>query len=230
MKKHEQFFATALQVSAIFILFIFGYPGCTSNENSKPAAPETNLIVPVTPGATTAEVDLKNNMYKLWEAHAAKTRNMILCIVDELPGKEQALKSLRQNQVDIGDAIKPFYGEEGGKTLTSLLEQHTALAAEVATAAKAGDDTRREEANTRWNVNAKIIAAYFSNANPYWSTADMQEMMNTHLNLTNDVVQQRVKKNYEADLIAYEKVQVEVVKMSDILAEGIVKQYPEKFK
>jgi hypothetical protein len=55
-------------------------------------------------------------------------------------------------------------------------------------------------------------------------------MMHKQLELTNDQMQQRIKKNYEADVIAFQKVHDEVLKMSFMLSDGIIKQFPEKFK
>lgn len=45
----------------------------------------------------------------------------MLNIMDDLPGTGQAVARLLQNQGDIGDAVKPFYAEAGGKELTRLL-------------------------------------------------------------------------------------------------------------
>src|SRR5688572_27231910 len=67
---------------------------------------------------------LKADMRKLWEDHVVWTRNVILCITDGLPGADQAVKRLLQNQTDIGNAIKPYYGEEAGNKLTELLTPH----------------------------------------------------------------------------------------------------------
>src|SRR6478736_160815 len=60
-------------------------------------------------------VILKTNMRHLWEDHITWTRNVIFCLVGDLPGADQAVKRLLQNQIDIGNAIKPYYGEEAGK-------------------------------------------------------------------------------------------------------------------
>ena|SRR5258705_6949996 len=182
-----------------------------------------------TSGVSEATVELKTAMRKLWEDHITWTRNVILCIVDDLPGTDQAVKRLLQNQVDIGNAIKPYYGEDAGKKLTDLLTPHITIAAEVVKAAKAGNTAALDDANKRWQANADQISAFLSNANPAWDLDHMKMMMNDHLKLTTDEAVQRIKKNYDADITAYDKVHEEILKMSDVLAEGVVKQFPEKF-
>lgn len=173
---------------------------------------------------------LKTNMRKLWEDHIIWTRNVILCLVDELPGTPQALKRLLQNQVDIGNAIKPYYGEDAGKKLTELLYAHINIAAEVVKAAKAGNAPALDEADKRWHLNADEISVFLSKANPNWVLADMKIMMDDHLKLTTDEAVQRIKKDYDGDVIAYDKVHSEILKMSDMLADGIAKQFPKKQK
>lgn len=174
--------------------------------------------------------ELRTNMRKLWEDHVTWTRNVILCLVDGLPGTDQAVKRLLQNQVDIGNAIKPYYGEEAGEKLTGLLTPHITISAEVVNAAKAGNTAALDEANKKWSANADEISEFLSKANPNWPLSEMKKMMDDHLRLTTDEAVQRIKKNYDADVIAYDKVHAEILKMSDMLAAGIVKQFPSKFK
>jgi hypothetical protein len=64
--------------------------------------------------SSEAANELRTNMRKLWEDHVTWTRNVICCLVDGLPGADQAVKRLLQNQDDIGNAIKPVYGEMAG--------------------------------------------------------------------------------------------------------------------
>src|SRR5688572_26443352 len=52
--------------------------------------------------------ELRTNMRKLWEDHVTWTRNVIFCVIDDLPGAEQATARLLKNQDDIGNAIKPI--------------------------------------------------------------------------------------------------------------------------
>ncbi len=228
MKQFRRFgFATALicvtsLLIAAFIVF-FSNSGCSSNEKPKENVPDKTSVVSEPAG------ELRTNMRKLWEDHVVWTRNVILCLVDDLPGSDQAVKRLLQNQVDIGNAIKPYYGEDAGKKLTGLLTPHITISAEVVKAAKAGNTTALDEANKRWYANADEISEFLSNANPEWELAHMKMMMNDHLKLTTDEAVQRIKKDYDADAAAYDKVHDEILKMSDMLADGIVKQFPEKF-
>ena len=196
---------------------------------SSPSFSQMKMENKKTTSATSAAT-LKTNMRQLWEEHVTWTRNVILCIVDELPGTDQAVKRLLQNQVDIGNAIKPYYGEEAGKKLTALLTPHITISAEVVKAAKAGNTAALDEANKRWYANADEISEFLNKANPNWKLTEMKMMMNDHLKLTTDEAVQRIKKDYDADVIAYDKVHLEILQMSDMLADGIVKQFPEKFK
>jgi hypothetical protein len=172
---------------------------------------------------------LRMAMHKLWEDHIVWTRNVILNIMDELPGTDQAVNRLLQNQDDIGNAVKPFYGEAGGKELTRLLREHITIAADLLKAAKAGNNSAFDVANKKWFANADEISGFLSKANPNWKLNDMKKMMNDHLTLTTEEAVARLKKDYVADVKAYDKVHDEILMMADMLTDGIIKQFPGKF-
>ncbi|HYJ37279.1 MAG TPA: hypothetical protein VEV87_01635 [Chitinophagaceae bacterium] len=173
---------------------------------------------------------LRSGMHKLWEDHVVWTRNVILNIIDDLPGTDQAVARLLRNQDDIGNAIKPIYGEAAGKELTRLLKEHIVVAADLLKAAKGGNKTSFDEINKKWFVNADEISSFLSKANPNWKLEDMKKMMHDHLTLTTEEAVARLKKDYDADVKAYDKVHDEILAMADMLTDGILKQFPEKFK
>ena len=172
---------------------------------------------------------LRMAMHKLWEDHIVWTRNVILNIMDDLPGTEQAVNRLLSNQDDIGNAVKPFYGEAGGKELTRLLREHITTAADLLKAAKAGDNSAFDAANKKWSANADEISDFLSKANPNWKLNDMKKMMHDHLTFTTDEAVARLKKDYAADVKAYDKVHNEILMMADMLTDGLIKQFPGKF-
>jgi hypothetical protein len=179
---------------------------------------------------TSKSEQLRMAMHKLWEDHIVWTRNVILNIMDDLPGTDQAVARLLQNQDDIGNAVKPFYGEAGGKELTRLLWEHITVAADLLKAAKAGNNSVFEATNKKWFVNADEISGFLSKANPNWKMEDMKKMMHDHLTLTTEEAVARLKKDYAADIKAYDKVHDEILLMADMLTDGIIKQFPAKFK
>jgi hypothetical protein len=178
---------------------------------------------------TSKSEQLRMAMHKLWEDHIVWTRNVILNIIDGLPGTEQAVNRLLSNQDDIGNAVKPFYGDAGGKELTRLLREHITIAADLLKAAKAGNNPDVTVANKKWFVNADEMSDFLSKANPNWKLDDMKKMMHDHLTLTTDEVMARLKKDYAADVKAYDKVHDEILMMADMLTDGIIKQFPGKF-
>ena len=59
-----------------------------------------------------------DGMRKLWEDHVTWTRLVIVDVAFGTPDTQATLERLLQNQVDIGNAIKPFYGDAAGSQLT----------------------------------------------------------------------------------------------------------------
>jgi hypothetical protein len=171
----------------------------------------------------------KQDMRKLWTDHAVWTRDYIVAAVADAPDAQSALNRLMRNQDDIGNAVAKYYGDSAGKQLTTLLKDHIAIAGDLIKAAKAGDKTGQQQADMKWHQNATQIADFLSKANPNWPRATLVDLMNKHLSTTTDEVVARLGKKWDDDVRAFDAVYDHILHMSDALAEGIVKQFPEKF-
>jgi hypothetical protein len=172
----------------------------------------------------------QDDMRKLWEDHIVYTRNFIIDAAAGLPEQQATTERLLRNQDDIGNAIKPYYGEENGAKLTALLKEHITTAAELVTAAKANDTAKVDDAKKRWFDNADAIASFLSGANPKsWPEADMKSMMHDHLNLTNDEAAAQLKSDWKGSIDAYDKIHEQILRMADMLSSGIVAQFPKQF-
>jgi hypothetical protein len=192
--------------------------GC---DNDNPVAPTANK---------TSAVTLRNDMRKLWEDHVTWTRLYIVSVAGNLPDKDPTAQRLLRNQTDIGNAIMPFYGDAAGDKLTALLKDHILIAAELLDAAKAGATGKVNDAQTRWYVNADDIAVFLNSANSKnWPLDHMKLMMKMHLDLTLEEAVAQLQGNYAASVAAYDKVHQEILEMADMLSEGIINQFPEKF-
>jgi hypothetical protein len=191
-------------------------------------------IIPVTTVQARDKMDRQafhDAMRKLWEDHITWTRLVIIGVFEESPGLDSSVQRLLQNQVDIGDAIKPFYGDEAGDQLTALLTDHILIAAEILQAAKSSDTAALEDAVERWYTNADDIAVFLNAANPsQWPLEEMKAMMREHLDLTLEEAVAYLEGDYEASIAAYDEVHLQALEMADMLSMGIIKQFPNKFQ
>jgi hypothetical protein len=183
------------------------------------------------PALTNKAVALREDMRKLWEDHITWTRLAIISLEGGTPDTAATVARLLKNQVDIGNAIKPFYGKAAGNKLTQLLREHILVAADVIAAAKAGDSAKLADAQARWLTNADQIAALFHRANPhYWPLAVMRTEMHMHLKLTTEEAVAHLQGRWNADVAAYDKVHHHILHMSDLLSDGMIKQFPKRFR
>jgi len=179
---------------------------------------------------TKSAIDLRMDMRKLWEDHITYTRNYIISALADLEDKDKIAGRLLRNQDDIGDAIKPVYGDAAGNKLASLLRDHILVATEVVKAAKTGNNEELNTANKKWHANADEIATFLSGANSNWPKQTLTDMLYKHLEYTTTEVVSRLKKNWSADIDAYDKGHVHMLMFADALTDGILKQHPDKFK
>ena len=169
-------------------------------------------------------------MRRLWEDHITWTRLAIISLTTDSPDTEATVGRLLENQTDIGDAVKPFYGEAAGNELTRQLRLHILIAADVVAAARAGDQAELADAQARWLSNADDIAAVLNSVNPkHWALATMKAEMHKHLDLTTQEAVARLQGNWSADVAAYDQIHEHILHMSDLLSSGLVKQFPNRF-
>lgn len=179
---------------------------------------------------TASELAFHDAMRKLWEDHITWTRLYIVSAAEGLADQDATAGRLLQNQEDIGDAIKPYYGDAAGDQLTVLLREHILIAVQLIEAAKTGDEVAFQDAHTRWYANANDIAAFLHTANPNnWPLEEMQGMMQAHLDRTLEEASARLNGDYAADIAAYDKVHEDILEMADMLSMGIIHQFPKAF-
>jgi hypothetical protein len=182
------------------------------------------------PGLTPKAVAFHDEMRRLWEDHVTWTRLAIISLTGDTPDTEASVGRLLQNQTDIGDSIKPFYGEAAGQELTRLLRDHILIAADLIAAARAGDETAVADAQARWTANADEIAAFLAAANPRsWDLGEMKTMLHEHLRLTANEAIARIQGDWAADVAAYDQIHLQALGMADMLSNGIIKQFPSRF-
>lgn len=184
---------------------------------------------PTSTKISKAEIDLMNNMRMLWEQHGVWTRSAITSILLNLPDVDLVTKRLLRNPKDFQIALQQFYGNENASKFGDLLKDHLVIASEIVKAAKNGDENAVRNAEKRWYENADEIAVLFSSINPYWSKEEWQRMLYRHLQLVKAEALDILNKNYEQGIVTYDEIEKQALEMADMMTQGIVKQFPNKF-
>jgi hypothetical protein len=180
---------------------------------------------------TPKQVALRDDMRRLWEDHITWTRLAIISLTTGSPDTEATVGRLLRNQTDIGNAVKPFYGNAAGNALTKELRRHILIAADVIAAAKAGDTAKLADAQARWAKNGDAIAALLHSVNPrHWKLAVLKAELKKHLKLTTEEVVARLEGDWTADVVAYEKIHDHALHLSDVLSDGLISQFPKRFR
>jgi hypothetical protein len=172
---------------------------------------------------------LKEDMRTLWNDHVIWTHNYIVSAVDGLEDQEKVLERLLQNQKDIGNAIKPYYGEKAGNQLADLLTEHIVLAGKIVDAAKAGNQEEVEKLNKEWFRNADDITAFLTKANPNWSEKELKDLLYMHLDFVTKEAVARISKDWVKNIESFDNGRAHIFHLADTLSKGLIKQFPEKF-
>ncbi|MGH7606882.1 MAG: hypothetical protein ACREME_06050 [Gemmatimonadales bacterium] len=232
----------------------------------------------------TTAAAFRADMRRLWQDHIGFTRNFIVSANAGLGDTTELTERLLRNQDEIGDALKPYYGDAAGSRLAGLLRGHIQLAAKAIAATRStetamdpferdrgdqepsrvpardtgqvgppanvsdrdttggvnvarddaaagADDTLSgSQAVAALRANADSIATFLSSANPrHWSRATLQGALHMHLDLLLQQANARAQGDWEADIAAYDASQRQVLQMADMLSDGVIKQFPNRF-
>jgi hypothetical protein len=181
-------------------------------------------------GRTTSQSALYEAMQNLWSQHMEWTYAAITAFATGSPAFADTAARLLQNQVDIGNAIKPYYGDAAGEALAALLKTHILDVVAVLKGAKSGDKAAYTSAANDTYANANAIADFLSNANPkYWSDTDMRQMMKEHIDQTVVYASDQLGGKYADSIIAYGLAETHMIAMADMLSAGLTAAFPTKF-
>lgn len=179
---------------------------------------------------TASETALYAGMQTLWGQHMEWTYATIAAFAAGTNGVGPTLSRLLRNQTDIGNAVKPFYGKAAGNRLTVLLNRHINGVVAILSAAVAGHAKAQGRAIAAEEANAKAIGDFLAAANPTnWPKAAMERMMHLHIGQTLVYATDQLQGHYAASIREYDKAELHMSRMGNMLAAGIIAQFPGRF-
>ena len=240
------------RIIGIIAAAALGLAGCAgaSDEPTTQAtdAPNTTRVAPTTTqaSATTTHdhtspslaevgdfgphVSLSNRMRDLWAEHMFWTYFTVDAFFNNPDELDANLNRLLANQVEIGDAIKPYFGEEAGDQLSALLTEHIQLAVPVLTAARDGDSEALDAALADWYTNAEDVAEFVTSAGPTaWPLSVTSPMLKGHIDSTVVYATALLEGDFAAAIVEFDRAYDHMMMLSEALSAGIIAQFPEDF-
>jgi hypothetical protein len=167
-------------------------------------------------------------MNTLWSQHMAWTYAVVNDFATGSPSLNASIDRLLQNQKDIGNAVRPYYGKAAADQLTKLLTEHIQLAVPVLQAAKAGDTVALNTAVANWQANAKQIGTFLAKANPAWKGAP--NLLKAHITGTIAYATDAIKGDHAKAVADYDKAEKHMLMLGNVLSAGLIKQFPARFR
>jgi len=176
------------------------------------------------------EVRLRNSWRLVWEQHVYWTRLTINSIAFNLPDLDFNTARLLRNATDMGNLLKPYYGNKIAAKFSSLIREHLVIAAEIVKAAKAGNQKAVAALERRWYANGEEIAEFLNRINPFIPLNEFREMFFEHLALTTKEAVFILQGDFKSSIAVFDKIELEALEMADTITNGIVEQFPKKFQ
>lgn len=175
------------------------------------------------------EVRLLEQMNLVWEQHIMWTRMLLISIAENLKDLGATEARLLRNPRDIANVFRPYYGTAVASEIEGLLAEHLIIGKDLIVALKNNNEEQAMILNRKWYQNADAMAEAFSSINPFYPKEEIRQMLYEHLRLTTNEVSARLAGNYAEDIVAYDMVQQEILRMSQFFVTGIVRQFPNLF-
>jgi hypothetical protein len=151
---------------------------------------------------------------------------LIVSIVSKNSDEAEVTTRLLRNVPDMILIFKKYYGDAISAQLEKLLHAHLTIGAEfIRKLAIESQDAIVSE--REWYTNARDLANYLSQINPYWREDQFREMLFSHLKMTIQQILYRVSGKHAFEIQEYNKIETEALMMADAFANGISRQFNE---
>jgi len=179
--------------------------------------------------------NLRMALRDLYINHIFWVRSLVLSTrLGEKKAVSEADEYGLENAKAIGLSISPFYGQAAAEKFSSLFVGHYSAVKKYMSAAFAngfrGNAALKKTALNSLMQNATEIAAFVSAANPNLLKATVNGLLVTHVQQHMMSIDAMAKKDWSREADMWDPMVKEIYALSDALADGIAKQFPDKFQ
>jgi hypothetical protein len=158
-----------------------------------------------------------------WDDQASWMRFFIVDSIAALPSAPDTTARLFRSADAIGGSMAQLYGTAAADQLTALLHAQIEATSALVAALTDGDAMQVQMATAAYDASASDLARFYDGLGPDWSRPGMEALFDEYLDRTHDEIVARVNGDWERDVMAYDMVLAQALRISDALAVMIAR-------
>ncbi len=210
--------------TALAAALLLGLPAAAMAEHTAAVAP-ANTVVTVKLAATRAA------LRDLWIGHVFWVRNVVDARFEgDAAAAGAAERQVVANAKAIAGSIEPFYGKAASDQLFTLLAGHWGAIKGYLDATHAGNKAGADASFKALLKNADEIAAFLGGANPNLPVDVLKGLLTAHGAHHVQQIGEFKTGAFDAEAKTWAAMTAHMYVIADALADGIAKQFPDKFR
>lgn len=178
----------------------------------------------------SSRVTLRLQVRDLLQRRSALLIRYVVSECADLDDKGVLIQALLGIEEEFAQLIARYFGDDAGVAIEKLLKERISHLVGLTNATRSNNAARREEILDRYQENTNKIVDIFIKANPGWQKQVLFDAFMLQLESITRHVLARTAGNWKDDLHYANEDYDAVRNFSDMLSEGIIEQFPEKFR
>ena len=175
--------------------------------------------------------DTRAALRDLWIGHVFWVRNVVDATFEgDADAAAAAERQIVANAKAIAGSIEPFYGKAASEKLFTLLAGHWGAIKGYLDATAAGNAQGADAAFKDLLANADAIAVFLGGANPNLPVDVLKGLLTAHGSHHVQQIKEFKARQFDAEARTWAAMTQHMYVIADALADGIAKQFPDKFR
>jgi hypothetical protein len=226
-KKSSTLLAVVLLVVGLGVGF--GVSKATEKKTTNGSA--STSMSSTAPTSATKAADLRAALVSYGTEHMDLTNAAVAGALGGAKDASAVGADLYKNGTNIGAAVGSIYGKDAETTFNTVWKLHLDQFVAYAVAGSKGDEAGKKAALVSIDTNyTKPLAAYLAKANKFLPQDVLYSSLSEHVTMTAQMIDDQVKGDYPAAQALRAQGVQHLDGLFSTLAEGIVKQFPDKFQ
>jgi hypothetical protein len=173
--------------------------------------------------------DLRKDLNIKLAEHISLATEAMRTSYDNHDSSTPVIDELDKNSQELADIIGEFYGDEPKATFLKLWRDHITFFVNYTISVKNDDKEGKEQALSDLEDYSRKSAEFFSGLNTSLNADSLKPLFTDHRDLAIASINDYKDAKYTESLDDESKAYTQAGKIADAIADGITKQFPDKF-